>query len=354
MSVKYTRAQLKAMRKLELKKQLEYNIQEIKKKLSDNIKNTAVTSNNGFGATVANSDNINDDFKSSEIKYEYDINNNKKNNVELHKELDFSRILINCKNCETSFQKKVNELLIRINNRDFKSEKDTQDYNRLMSYITETLNDTLLTDDDKLLYLEKRINIFLQLHDNIAKENSTNLHDIIFEYHALCKLADITPVEKNAQRMIKESIKLKEALQTRMQDEYILNTLNDIMNDLGCNLKQESILNNTAGQLFSINGNLLCDVFMGTEHGNILFEAVAHSKNDLSVSKKQMQESAGSVCEMYKEIASLAAKKDVILNDIYNYEVNESNIHVIEDLKQEDNKNTRRKKTQAKTMQMEE
>ena len=68
---------------------------------------------------------------------------------------------------------------------------------------------------------------------------------------------------------------------------------------MGCQIKEDAILDHTLGQVFSVAGHPLCDVFVGNDGSGIMFEPIGQSRGGSLEKKRQIEASANHVCSLY-------------------------------------------------------
>ena len=106
-------------------------------------------------------------------------------------------------------------------------------------------------------------------------------------------------------------------MEKRRQDEYIMGTIEEIMAEMGCHVKEDAVLDHTAGLMYSVDGHPLCDVFVGNDGSGIMFEPVGESKDGSIERRRQIESSANSICSLYATIEKKAAERGIILHRVY-------------------------------------
>lgn len=315
MSSCYTTAELEAMRKERLRQELKDSIQALKTKMETTFENKAqISANENIKLTV-----VDDDIGVNGYQFQGTIGANDTETVQSYERdvLDFSALLTFNANALSTLEVKLKSLIEQIKERAILSRRDVEERDRLEKKIASLIDDTAMDIEDKIIFAKMRITSYLQAGSLISQVDKSQLLSNMMEYRVLCALIDMEPVESLPEKVDEEILRLTKILEKRKQDEYIMSTLTEIMEDLGCHMKEESILDYTPGQLFSVDGHPLCDVFMGVDGNGIMFEAIAESREGSLDRARQIQSSANSICSLYSEIEERAAEKGIILRNVY-------------------------------------
>ena len=170
--------------------------------------------------------------------------------------------------------------------------------------------------EDKINTVKMRVSSFLQGSIRLTDADKKRIEENYYEYCALCQLLEVRPTEKHPYRVEKEIARMTKVLERRQQEEYVMEVIEDILEDLGCHAKEDAILDNRVGQMFSVDGHPLCDVFVSKDESGIMFEPVGQSKEGSLEKRRQVEGSANSICSLYSVIEERAAEKGIILRRI--------------------------------------
>lgn len=318
MSSYYSTAQLEEMRKKKILQELSDSIEALKNQLmtvkehsvqierSGNVEVTVFESDKEVGGVdivcEVTSSAVQNAALSSETQRE---------------ELDFSFLLISRKKNPTKLELELDLWINKIDERQVISEEDERARIRVINEVSHIVNNSEMDIEDKLRSVKMRVASFLEgasYVDDIEKEK---IKSDYYEYCALCELLEMKPIERVPYKVERETIRMRAILEKRRQDEYIMSVVEEILDELGCHIKEEAVLDHVLGQTFSVEGYPLCDVFVGKEGGGIMFEPIGDAKPDSLEKRRQMENSANSVCAMYKELEERAAERGVFLNRVY-------------------------------------
>lgn len=318
MSSGYSYAELEAMRKARLKQQLAESISKMKEQLqikhSNNVEITA-------GANIVTTVTVADDSLGGEIQgavvSAQMLKTESVNNVEKRDELDFSDLLYATHKQPTKLEMELDSWVQKVDERPVISAKDERDRTRVIAEMAKTLSSDEIDIEDKIRIIKMRVSSYLQGATRITETDRERMKEKYFEYCALCSLLEVQPRETLPYRVEKEIARMTAVLEKRNQEEYVMSVIEEAMEELGCHVKSDAVLDHTIGQMFSIDGNPLCDVFVGNDGSGIMFEPVGESKEGSLEKQRQIEDSANKVCSMYDALEEKVAEKGVILRRIY-------------------------------------
>jgi hypothetical protein len=349
MSSYYTTAELEAMRKARLKQELAESIQRLKEQLqikhNNNIKMEA---GSNIETTVFISDDIMSGYSGSSALTGSMLATDEGRSVSKRDILDFSELLCSVHKKPTKLEMELDLWIHKVDERPIIEEKDEKDRTRLLAELTKIISESKTDIEDKIKAVKMRVSTFLQGASKVTQLEKKKMESTYFEYCALCELLDLEPSERVPYRVEREILKMTSILEKRRQDEYVMDVIQNIMEDLGCNVKNDAILDHTVGQVYSIDGHPLCDVFIGSDGRGIMFEPIGESK-DVSLERKRLIESsANSICSMYSIVEERAAEKGVILKRIYAEPVSIDKMCIQSDIWEGSSKKKQRKTTTQK------
>lgn len=316
MSSYYTTAQLEAMRKAKLKADLLAGIERLSAQLKQEYKNDV--------ECCRSSNIITSIFKEDEVAGGYDDDNevdvndiyvaDVNDNCE-HEELDFSELLA-VVHKENILVTELNEWLEKAEQRVIFRKKDEEDRIRLLKTLSEIVQDISLDIEDKIKAVKMRVTAYIDSSYIPTETELCEISEDYFEYVALCQMLDITPREKYPYRVRLEIARMKTVLEKRAQDEYIMEMIQEIMTELGCDMREEVVLDHVNGRRFKVDGHEVCDVFVGSDGSGIMFEPIVEiSRNNVSTAT--IETDIGHVCSLYKEVEDRAFERGIVLNRVY-------------------------------------
>ena len=318
MSSYYTTAQLETMRKARLKQELADSIQRLKEQLqTEHINCVQLTTGANIETTVSVADNAvggyskNDVVTGAILQTEDSQSNSKRD------ELDFSRLLFSTHKMPTKLEQELDSWVKKVDERPIVSERDEKDRTRLLAELAKTIQASATDIEDKIRSVKMRVSAYLQGAVRVTDADREKMESAYFEYCALCEMLEVKPTERLPFRVEKEVAWMTSVLEKRRQDEYVMGVIEDIMEDLGCHAKDDAVLEHAVGQLHSVDGHPLCDVFIGNDGSGIMFEPVGESKGGSLERQRQIESSANSICSLYATLEERAAEKGVILKRVY-------------------------------------
>ena len=318
MSSYYTAAQLEAMRKARLKQELSDTIQKLKEQLqTEHSNNAQIASSTNIEISVfATDDSVGGYSKNATVTGAMLQNENKQTTVQ-RDDLDFSGLLFSSHKKPTRLELELDSWVQKVDERPVISEKDEKDRTRLLAELAKTIQASAVDIEDRIRSVKMRVTSYLQGAARVTLSDKANMESEYYHYCALCKMLDVKPTEKYPYRIKKEIGRMTAVLEKRNQDEYIMGVIEDIMDELGCHAKDDAVLDHTVGQIYSVDGHPLCDVFIGNDGSGIMFEPVGESKEGSLEKRRQIESSANSICSLYGKLEEKAAEKGVILKRVY-------------------------------------
>lgn len=343
MSSYYTTAQLEAMRKARLKQDLADTIQRLKEQLQIKHENTVIVNS---GSNIETTVIITDDAVSGSDE-DYAITGDMILSEEVQRstkrdELDFSDLLAFTQNKQSKLSIELDTWIKKSEERPIISQKDENDRTRLIAELARIVQ-SKSDIEDKIKLVKTRVSSYLLGATKISEIDKKEFKSKYYEYCALCNMLGVKPTEKFPHRVKEEIARMTTILEKRKQDEYVMTVIKEIMEDLGCHARDDAVLDHTIGQVYSVDGHPLCDVFIGNDGSGIMFEPIGESK-DVSLDKKrQVESSANAICSMYSVLEERAAEKGVILQRVYIEPAKVENMCVQSDISERSAKKKQRK-----------
>ena len=262
--------------------------------------------------------------------------------------LNFSDLLLSGPNELTPLESELESWVKKVDERPILNEQDENDKKRISEELAKIIRSS---DDieDKIKAIKMRVKNYLDDAARISEMDKEKMESTYYyEYCALCEMLSEEPTEKIPSRVKKEVSRMKELLQKRRQDEYIKDVLEEILEDLGCHMKEGAVLDQTEGQLYSVDGHPLCDVFVGYDSFGVLFEPVGEFKEGSLENQRRIEQSANSICSMYATLEERAAEKGVILKCIHMEPAQINKMHKNKEKRKRDTARKQRKATAPK------
>lgn len=349
MSSYYTTAQLEEMRKARLKQELADSIQRLKQQLQIKHKNDVkMTVMPNFETTVFIEDDAVGGYSKSTIVTGNMIQAEEGQGNARQDELDFSTLLSSKNKKPTKLEQELESWVKKADERPVLSERDEQDRTRILAELDRIIKASETDIEDKIRLVKMRVSAYLQGATRITDADKEKMASAYLEYCALCEMLDVRPTERLPYRVEKEIARMTSVLEKRKQDEYIMGVIEDIMEELGCHAKDDAILDHTVGQMFSVDGHPLCDVFVGNDGNGIMFEPVGDSKGGSLERQRQIENSANSICSLYATLEERAAEKGVILKRVYAEPVHIDEMCVQSDISERSSRKRHRKTSAQK------
>lgn len=318
MSSYYTTAQLEVMRKARLKQELADSIQKLKEQLqTEHVNSVQVTAGANIETTVFVKDDAVGGYSRNAIVTGAMLQTEDIQTSSKQDELDFSGLLVSAHRKPTKLEQELDSWIKRVEERPIVSEKDEKDRIRLLAELEKTIHVSAIDIEDKIKSVKMRVSAYLQGAERITDADKEKMESTYSEYCALCEMLEVKPTEKFPYRVEKEVTRMTAVLEKRRQDEYVMDIIEDIMENLGCHAKDDAVLDHTVGQMYAVDGHPLCDVFIGHDGSGIMFEPVGESKDGSLERQRQIENSANSICSLYSTLEERAAEKGVILKRVY-------------------------------------
>lgn len=233
-------------------------------------------------------------------------------------EMDFSGLLNLSGKRPNRLEAELDSWVQRIAERPILDEKDEAAHQETATAIQNILSDRETDIEERLNAAKKLISGYLAGSAHLTDAENQQLQADYLEYCALCEMLELKPTETLPSRVSREIRRLTEILQKRREDEYVMETVRSVMEELGCHSQDDGILDGTAGEVFAIDGHPLCNVFAGVdEGGGILFDVIGTRPPESAATRQAVQKSAEYACSLYEKIAEKAAERGVILNWYY-------------------------------------
>ena len=329
MSSYYTSAQLEAQRQARIEAELERKIQEIKNQLANSIQNVqaqlqiqhvnkgVMTEMNHYKVSVQMADDAVEGRCANVTINAETLLAGQRQQAQVREGLDWSKLLQTVDVLPTKLEIELESWIKKVDERPMLSPKDEADRERILIELNTLLQSSDMDIEDKIQRAKKSVTSYLQAAPKLSEWDKAQMESNYCEYCALCELLEEAPVETVSYRIEKEIQKMKERLTKQAKDAYVQQVISEIMTSIGCELKTEVVLNQTEGQLYSVDGHPFCDVFVGNEGSGILFETVGKDEARSMEQKRNMERSANSICSLYQTVAERAAQRGVILKQIY-------------------------------------
>lgn len=344
MSSGYSSVELEAIRKARLKAQLAENLQNLRDQMQIKRTNKSETvSGSNIETTVFQFDNEMSGFSKDIVVTGDMLNVANSNSVENRIELDFSALLYETHSKPTRLEIELDTWIKKVDERPIITSRDEADRIRVISELEKTLNTPSMDIEDKIQSVKMRVLSFLEAGTQVSEFEKEKIELDYLEYCALCQMLDVAPSEHIPYRVEKEIVRMTEVLEKRAENEYIMNVITDIMEELGCHPKEEAVLDHTVGQMFSVDNHPLCDVFVANDGRGIMFEPVGDSREGSIEKQRQVEYSANSICSLYAEIEERAAERGVILKRVYAVPVNMGEMCVQSDISEKRARKRRKK-----------
>ena len=314
MSSYITAAQLEKQRKDALRKRLNESVNSLKNKISEISSNdTGVNVSYGTVHTTVITDEVSDG-----VLLSGEIGGSLIEGTDMRERetMDFSSLLSYGKQKETKATV-LQESVKRIEKRAvlyLRDKKDREEIERAVKQIIENPN---IDIDSKIERVNLRIDNYLHAGTLVEDVDNEFVESRIKEYMALCQMLGVAANETLLEIIEQKCVSMKQELQKREEDQYIADTINDIMTELGCKSKGTSVLQQIQGEMYEISDCEHCEVFIGKQGNNILFEPIIETREGSENYKRSVQLDIVSVCSLYDEIERRAAERGVILKKVY-------------------------------------
>lgn len=317
MSSYYTAAQLEAMRRAKIQQDLSDAIQRLREQLQTEHANTVqLSASANIKLSVFADDAVTGGCQESTEVTAASLQRGSAQAAAKRDELDFSGLLFASHKKPTRLELEFDAWVKKVNERPVLSEQDAKDRTRLLAALANTMQ-APGDIEDKLRAARMRVTSYLQGAAVVTPAERARMESDYFQYCALCQLLEVKPTERYPYRVRQEIRRMTEVLETRKQNEYIMNVIEDVMEELGCHVRDDAVLDHTMGQVYAVDGHPLCDVFVGNDGTGIMFEPVGESREGSVEKRRQIESSANSICSLYGELEERAAERGVILKRVY-------------------------------------
>ena len=341
------------MRKAKLKAELSESLAKIRAQLlQEHQNNVVVSASANVKLTVVNEDEGVSGFQ-SRVQIGEGLRSRQARSS--RSVLDLSSLLKESHSIPSQLEQELEKLVASIDQRAVLTKQDAIDKDRILHEASKTLSDDGMDIEDKLKYLRMRIKSYIQGGTPVSALDRQKLENEYLSYRALCRLVGEAPTETLPANVSSAAKRLLIAAEKQKQDAYIMSTIEELMLAMGCSVKDQVVLDHTEGQLFSVDGHPLCDVFVGADGSGIMFEPVAQATAGSLDQRRTLENSASKVCSMYDKLEELALEKGVVLKRVYAEPVSLGSMCSQSDL-QASKKNQQQKKARAtklKTRSME-
>ena len=353
MSSYYTAAQLEAMRKARLKQELSDAIQRLKEQLqTEHSNNVKMSSSENVEMSVFAIDDSIGGYQKNAVVTGAMLEIGTEKAIMRRDDLDFSELLFSSHKKPTRLEIELDSWVKKADERPVISEKDEKDRTRLLAELAKTIQATAVDIEDKISSVKMRVTSYLQGAVKVTSADKKIMESDYYQYCALCQMLNVKPTEKYPYRIRKEIGRMTAVLEKRNQDEYIMGVIEDVMEELGCHAKDDAVLDHTVGQIYTVDGHPLCDVFIGNDGSGIMFEPVGDSKEGSLEKRRQIESSANTICSLYGKLEEKAAERGVILKRVYIEPAHIDQMCVQSDIKERSARRKQRKTTVQKQKAM--
>lgn len=318
MSSYYTAAQLEEMRKARIRAELSDAIQRLKEQLQTaHSYSVKMSGSSNIELSVFAADDSGQGYNKKTVISAESLRQESKQAVGKRDVLDFSDLLYSSKSKPTKLEQELDSWIQKANERPIISEKDELDRTRLMSELAKTVHASSMDIEDKLLSVKMRVTSYLRGAAKLTAAEKDSMESLYYQYCAMCQMLEVAPRETYPYRIKKAIKEMNATLEKRSQNQYIMRVIEEVMNELGCHVKDDAVLDHTIGQMFSVDGHPLCDVFIGNDGSGIMFQPVGESKDGSLEKRRQIENSANSICSLYDKLEEKAAERGVILKRVF-------------------------------------
>lgn len=311
-------AERKARIRAEIKARIMESARQIKTQLQSSHENNpyAVFANN-IQTKVHISDDSTSGYSRESVVSEKSLQDEEDSADTKRDEFDFSSLMHSVQNNPTKLELELDSWVRKVKERKVASSKANENKVRVLTEISKIIQSSTMDIEDKIKSVKMRASTYLREDTAISDFDNNRMQSNYLEYCAMCEMLGVKPTEKLADRVEKEVERMKDVLYRRKQDEYAMGVIEEILEDLGCHVKDDAVLDNTVGQMYSVDGYPLCDVFVGNDSSGIMFEPIGDSRGGSLEHKRRVESSANHVCSLYDVLEKRAAEKGVILKRVY-------------------------------------
>ena len=353
MSSYYTAAELEAMRKAQLRRELEQTISALTEQMRTEHENTVQLTEAGSVVLTVFADDkaVGGGVATAAVTGEA-LKMERESASEKRDELDFSSLMFAGKKKPTRLEQELDSWLQKAETRPVLTERDEKDRARVLAELQSILQSADMDIEDRVQAVRMRVTSYLQGGEKLTEADKAQIEADYLQYCALCSLLEVAPTERLPYRVKRETERMTRVLEKRREDSYVMEVIESIMEELGCHVREEAVLDHTMGQVFSIDGHPLCDVFIGNDGSGIMFEPVSDTKGASAEQQRKIEQSANSVCSLYGELEARAAEWGVMLRRVYLEPASVGEMCAQEDLSQRKESKKRRKNAAQKPRAM--
>lgn len=347
MSSSYSAAELEAMRRQRLREELNRNIEKISNQLREHHENT-VTRQRGSSEVISIviTDDIGDGTLGVSSVSAVTLEQCDKV-VEQRDELDLSDLLIMIPKV-TALEIELNSWVKKIDERVVVTEEDNKARQRILAEINFIVGDDSIDIEDKIKMAKMKVTSYLDSGIELTAGELATIDAEYYEYCALCGMLSVTAREHLPYKVKAEIARMRAVLEKRRESEYIMDVIEGIMEELGCHVREDAVLDQVLGTVFEVDGHPSCDVFVADDGSGIMFEPVGSAREVDATRKQQMEQSVKHVCSLYEEIEQRAAEQGVILKRVYHDEPNADVMCVQTDITEHKKERRKRRGTATK------
>ena len=220
--------------------------------------------------------------------------------------LDLSALL-NDTNTD-AFKNKIEELMNSIKSIQ-NNYNNINSVNRLINWVNGIIDNESIDIEDKIKQIQRRVDGFVSTNEKNEKISSIDEENTYFE---LCKRLGIEAKRIPHEKLNSENDRLFEKIYQIEERNYIRNSINEIMLEIGLEIDGECVLNESEGYLYDMPSINTCKLFVSADGSGLMLDAVA-IKDESTTSKAEIESDAGNVCKLKDVIVKKALDKGIIL-----------------------------------------
>ncbi len=318
MSSCYMKVDLAAERRAKIRAEIIETVQKIKTQLqSTHESNPYVVFGDNIQTKVYISDDSATGYTKESVVSEKSLQDEECSDNTRSNEFDFSSLINSAQNKPTKLELDLDSWIRKVKEHRVTSSKASENKERVLTEISKIVQSPTIDIEDKIKSVKMRVCTYLREDTTTSDFENNRMNSNYLEYCALCEMLGIKATEKLSDRVEKEVERMKDVLYKRKQNEYAMGVIEEIMEDLGCHVKDDAVLDSNVGQMYSVDGHPLCDVFVSNDTSGIMFEPIGESRGGSLEHKRRVESSANHVCAMYDMLEKRAAEKGVILKRVY-------------------------------------
>jgi hypothetical protein len=312
-------AEIEVLRKKQLQASIERRLAEMTGDIAENNKGSLhVTASQNIRMSVFAKDNIISGYKAGTGVRAEAFETKAASAPRPGQTADFSALLQTAAKKKSPLESELEMWIDKIDDRILISEKDEADCLRVCREVSAIAADTSVDIEDRLMSVKMRVTNYLRAGAALSEAEKKRLEKQYNEYLTLCTIFEVEARESLPSKVEAELARMKKKLMRQEEEEYTLGVIEDILEELGCKVKGDAVLDRSRGQLYSVEGSPLCDVFIAREGNSIMFEPVGEAVSGSLEQERLVEENAHHVCSLYSELSARAAERGVILKNIYN------------------------------------